>query len=479
MESNGQERLTRATRDQSGTYDVLKTPSDLSLLVSNYSNFQMSDGTIVHHLYVPCLEIKNKLLPMDADPREPSMSPQVKDMRDTLNDHPMDFVKKNNGITLFCDSVDFDSAKSACDIRFGEREGICNGGHTYYAIVGSPNAVPGDATVHLEMIQFRSNWSDRDKLNKIVDISRARNNNVRLAQTSEADYLEYYKPFKDLLPHKEWVVWHEGDSNAVPGAISAADFIRLLTALDPHRFYHPIYNEKGLPHKQAATAIASIHNTWYEETQAYHGNGEKFLPLGHMTVLGNDMFMIRDMISRDLKSKKTDLGRSFRHSSFYKEQIKKGNAMQLLTSDGKGVVIPPTVEVLIVGLFRTDVWWHDKMDGTNPDYIGWFIEPTKLWSRRKTAVMEDLAADYNSFSSDPKEFIRAAAPYRAYFFELGTDQEPPFPEIVINTESGDRFRKVKTIAEATHYFQKDSEQGLLPIGNEKQFEAEVAYYKSE
>ena len=164
MQSGENERITRTTRDQSGTYEVLKTPCNLSLLVSDYTNYQMSDGTTVHHLYVPCAEIKNDLLPMDADPREPSKTPQVKEMRDTLNDHPMDFVKKNNGITLFCDNVEFDSSKSSCKISFGEREGICNGGHTYYAIVGSINEIPRDAVVHLEMIQFVSNGSDRESL---------------------------------------------------------------------------------------------------------------------------------------------------------------------------------------------------------------------------------------------------------------------------------------------------------------------------
>ncbi len=475
MGPDDSDRITRETRDQSGKYEVLKTPCELTIPVTNYDNFSMSDGSTVHHLYVPCSEIKKELLPLDADPREPSTTSQVKDMRKTLIESPKDFVKKNNGITLFCDDVVYDPSNKNCKVTFGEREGVCNGGHTYFAIVGINDRISDDALVHLELIQIASTVQGRDKLNMIVDISRARNNNVRLAQTSEADYLEYYTPFKEKLTHQNWVIWHEGDSSAVEGAISAADFIRLLTALDPLQFYHPIYNPSAQPHKVTATQIAGIHNNWFEDTEAYHRGEETILPLGHMAVLGNDMFEIRDMIAKDLKPRGADFGKSFRHSNLYKEQFKNSKLRPLLTIEGEGVTIAPTTEVLIIGLFRTDLWLHPSMNGGH-DYIGWFISPELLWEKRRATVMSHLADDYTSFNNDPKEFIRAAAPFRENLFELGTSMDPPFPEIIINTSTGERYHKVNSSAESTHYLKRNSPEGLLPKEDDMKLDSDIALY---
>lgn len=109
-------------------YKALKSPDKVSLTTNNYSKHKTSDGFIFHHLYVPCQEIKNKYLPLDSNPREPSYNGQIKQIQNTLEDCPELFHKRNNGITIVCDNVEYNDNTRQCKIKFGERQGICNGG---------------------------------------------------------------------------------------------------------------------------------------------------------------------------------------------------------------------------------------------------------------------------------------------------------------------------------------------------------------
>lgn len=81
-------------------YQVLKSPCSVTLKAYSHSTQQLPNNYDFHHVYVKCSEIKKNLLPLDADPREPDKTPQVKAMQETLANEPEDFVKKNNGVTV-------------------------------------------------------------------------------------------------------------------------------------------------------------------------------------------------------------------------------------------------------------------------------------------------------------------------------------------------------------------------------------------
>src|SRR5438445_8956440 len=178
------------------SYDVLVAPCDLTLKVVQHAKEPLTGGYSIHHIYLQCKEIQSKLLPLDANPREPERSVQVKDMQETIRDHPADFFKLNNGMTLLCEDVSYSDSDNSCKIRFGQNEGVCNGGHTYFAIVTYSPKIPEGALVHLELIEFPADLDPSAKLQEIVRIARARNNNNRLLLRSEADYLGYYDIFK-------------------------------------------------------------------------------------------------------------------------------------------------------------------------------------------------------------------------------------------------------------------------------------------
>jgi len=126
-------------------------------------------------------------------------------MQDTLQDYPEDFVKKNNGMAMLCGQVDYsDNGSGEVTLTFEENEGICNGGHTYFAMKTTGFELDENAVVHIEAIQIPDTVVGDERKEEIVGIARARNNNNRLERRSEANYLGYYDIFKDTLKKKIW-----------------------------------------------------------------------------------------------------------------------------------------------------------------------------------------------------------------------------------------------------------------------------------
>jgi len=455
------------------TYPLLEAPCSVDLQVVQYAKENV-DSYSVHHLYVPCPEISRKLLPLNANLREPEETSQVADMRTCLNDTPNDFFKLNNGMTLLCESVTQNGL--TCGIVFGQKEGVCNGGHTYYAILTSNIPDDSKAVVHLELLELPKDMDPIVKLREIVRIARARNNNNRITQRSEADYLKYYSIFKKFLPNTTYVVWHEGDSAALPDiSIKAEEYVRLLSAMDPDQYFHPVFNEKGDIHKTAVMAIASIHNGWFTKMEQYHVSGANgTAPLEHMAVLGEDIFELRDHIAESLLRASL---KSFRITSLYQEQIKDTTRILLTDQQKKGHDLPPTLEVLIMGLFRTDVWLH--LDSKNNiDLSGWLYPPKELWDKRCESILLALGRLYKDLGADPKNFIRSQTAYT--FYPLGPaeiENEWRYPRIIFEVSTGNKYERANVSSNPTHYIVPDSPSGMLPIDISHQLPPEAMTYK--
>ena len=371
-------------------------------------------------------------------------------MHDTLTNASDDFVKKNNGMTLI--STDVQNHATSCTINFGDGEGVCNGGHTYFAIVTSPAGVGDDALVHLEVIQLPSGLTGEDKKQEITRIARARNSNNRLLLRSEADFLDYYETIKESLDNPAFVSWHEGDSTAVADAVKADDFIRILTAMDPLKFYHPAYGPTAKSHKQAVTAGKSVNFQWFEATEEWKDSGQQGLaPLAHVAPLSNDIFRLRDSIAETFAD--TIPISHFRTSRLYQDQIKDNPRNSLTDPSSTGFAPPITVEIMLLGLFRTDVWLHFDALG-DPDLVGWVIDPLRLWGlpEVRAHVLDGLGAAYGDAENDPINFIRTDAPYRADFYHPGVGQPfPNNPEVIYQISTGDRYNRLNSSTNSTHY----------------------------
>jgi hypothetical protein len=385
-------------------------------------------------------------------------------MQETLANDPADFVKKNNGVTMICKNVV--SRSGSCVLDFEEGEGVCNGGHTYFAIVNSPSGVGDDALVHLEALQLPPSLSGEGKKQEITRIARARNNNNRLLLRSEADFLDYYEPLKRFLDNPTFVSWHEGDSNAVSDSVTADDFIRVLSALDPKKYYHPEYNPTAKTHKAAVTAGKSVNYQWFQDSEEWRTTGQPGpAPLAHVGPLSNDILHLRDSIAETFAG--TIPGTRFRLMRLYQDQIKNKVRHSLTNPSAIGHAPPITVEIMLLGLFRTNVWLHfDKQ--ANPDLVGWVISPNRLWDLqlRRAQVLESLGESYNDADEDLIRFVRIDAPYRADIYQPGVGQPfPNNPEVVYEIPSGGKYLRMDTSANSTHYLVPGTPDTMLPISS--------------
>lgn len=469
MSSNEENEVTREST--SGVeYSVLDTPSSVALdyiEANSYSELSPVGGFSTHHVYIKCSEIKNSLLPIEANPREPSKSNVVKDMRDTLGDVPEDFIKWNNGITVICESAGF--SDDSIELNFAEeREGICNGGHTYYAIQTTQGDI-SDAAVHLEIIEIPTNGSD-DRKQTIVDIASKRNAVNNLDDSSRADFLDLYSPFKQKMNEPQLVSWHENDSDALDTSIDAKTFIRNLAIVDPKRSYHAVVSPNKSNHKGDATSPGNTHGTWYSDALDAHRDDAR-IPLYHMSPLIDDIFDIRDLLSHSIVE--DDYFSGFRRQSFYQEVIKKGEdeveKRKLRRNDleeDTGAELNKPVEAMLLGAFRSNVYLYSGSPDSI-DYIGWIRKPDDLWDVRKSKLMQELIDTYDDANNDYQSFIWNNAPYDLELYPHG-GIDPDWPDesldIIYDVETGDKYTvDTGEPTDETHYY-LDTESGQGIIG---------------
>jgi len=452
--------VTRKSED-GHEYGARTVPTNVDLEVFDYfkhESIELYDAFPVHHFYVLGSEIKQAKLPLwEANPREPSRTGPVRAMETTLTNQPEDFVKKNNGMTLICDQVSFDpedpdGVNGTVGIKFSKGEGICNGGHTYFALVSQiPDHCLEKSLVRIEAIDVGELENDEKKSSVIVDISSARNTHKQLQDRSISDQLGHFDIFKQQIDNK-MISWREGDANVYDDAITVVNFIGLLSAIDPGSYEHTYYNEGGQIHKRPVTGPGSTFTKWA------NGVNPDSVPLDHLLPVVNDMFFIRDMISwslhpdsdlvGDVGGKKVEI----KARNFYKEYVKGGQLRNLRYGryQGKeGVSLENPLDKLIIGLFRTNMWCSNRNDITNSDYLGWFVENDGLWHEQRIRVLDELSSGYIDADSDKKDFVRETSPYKTYVYSIGAYQQERPPELIRDFD-GNKFVLVIDPAISTH-----------------------------
>ena len=145
-------------------YRALQIPGSVTFSGALHSASPVfGDDYEISHAYVRCEEIRTNCLPLDANPREPTRVDVVNKMAATLLEEPGKFHHWNNGITIVCEGVEYDAATANLTLSFGEGEGVCNGGHTYFSIVTQPTSLDSKALVHLEVIRLPDSLSAQEK----------------------------------------------------------------------------------------------------------------------------------------------------------------------------------------------------------------------------------------------------------------------------------------------------------------------------
>lgn len=425
------------------SYCVLKTPGTVVFKNIEYYNacHQFAGDYKFYHIYIKCNDLRYTCLPLDANPREPTLGDVVTSMQETLVDTPSIFHHLNNGITVIADDVRYSESDKQLEIDFKVGEGICNGGHTYFSIINMEREIPADAYVHVEIVQLPSELVGLERKKKINDIAAKRNRNRALLPTTQADYLGYYNSFKDALgENKKFIVWHEGDSKAADNAIDSAHFVRLLASIDPFWFKHRQIksSSQGPNHRRAASGITSIHNRWFNNLSDYECN------LYHMAPLANDLLLLRDCLSFSLKNDSfSNVTGNLRKTNFYQWfSEKERTLLHGHYKDNVGSDLPATFEVLLVGAFRNNVWIGLSPESCQPDFIGYLDNFEELWRNAKDAYLDKLKSLYSSFDDDPAQFCRKDAAFEDQLIDIVYGiKQPEYPSCFYQLETGKRYVK--------------------------------------
>jgi hypothetical protein len=451
-------------------YSVAATPTEINLHNIQYGGkATTADGYSFHHFFVPCEELRQCGLPLDANPREPTRASVVKDMALTLTNHPSLFHHWNNGITVVCDGLIIN--EQSAKIRFEEGSGICNGGHTYFTIVTFPTEIPEQALVHIEVIAIPSGLTPEQRKHSINDIARNRNANRALLPSTQADFLGYYTPFKSALGiDSSMVKWHEGDSSAESNAIASETLIRMLAALDPLWFQHPIHSPAKPNHRNAATGSGTIHSRWYDNQKDPEAN------LAHMAPLTKDAFRIADIISYNLRhADMATVGGNFRNTLFYRDWLKGGNRdLRFYKSGLQGDQIPNPALIMMLGAFRSNVWIAKDELG-NPSLIGMIMNPEALWQESFGEYLRSLSGIFSDSDQNPSIFIKANSPYDSQLLTISYGRRPPEnPLYFHDLSNGVKYTKADA-DNATHILEYSEGYGSLSSLTSRGSEHEALY----
>jgi hypothetical protein len=436
-----------------------------------------SDGFNTHYVLIGCNEIRNKHLPNTANPRDPSPTGVVREMQYTLESEPEKFYQYNGGITIACTNVEI-LQDNKIKIEFGLKDGICNGGHTYFS-VQTMDEIDEKAVLLLEILELPENMDEADRRKIIGEIARKRNKNRQLNTGTQLNHQGHFDIFKERIraekvyaesievPYFEndvdwenWirevpeVYWYEGDPVAYPdnGAngneeepdrIKSSHFIRLLASMDPFLYSHHICQQGGNgTHQNTGTGDSQQGNLAKAIEEAISDSSKEIRKMRHMAPLAYDILKFRDLVSHDLAY--GDYPNGYRNSKLW-DWITDGKSQtdgyklrrftfDLETQYGHGLKAPDNFYPILFGLFRNNVWLGKSVDEGDIQYSGWYellSETYKFSTTNENLKTRQLGKwkDFFSADEDAYTFIRNQNVYHQSWIDVryGMIGMPAFP----------------------------------------------------
>lgn len=242
---------------------------------------ELEDGYIV--LTTKTSVLKGLDIPLGANPRKPSVANKnVRAMIAQLETDPKNFRRKNEGISIIANKAVIDEELGKVIFEVDERQGIINGGHTYFAL--NKHGVD-EATVRIEI-----NTGVPDDLT--VDIAASRNSSKKLSTESELNHLGMFEWIKNSLSPdlKAEISFHEGDD----GTIEIGELLQVANVINPSKGTidnaKRSYNSKGSilgslkKHQMKASIIRAcnhIEDMWdlYTYIRTDQDLKERFIPM--------------------------------------------------------------------------------------------------------------------------------------------------------------------------------------------------------
>lgn len=431
-------------------FNVLETPSTNEYCFESLSRFQIQNDTYWHG-YVKGSELKNKLLPLDANPRKPGPTKVVKIMQATIQKDPKNFHHLNNGITIIASELYFDQSTKIANIKFGPTngihgDGVCNGGHTYFSLDQFKGEIEDDLLVKVEILVLDPDMDSTSRFEKIKIIAEARNAHNELESITTAHYSGYYDNLiSSLGTNKIYFKWYEGDPEAIKKAQKVDSLIAKITAISPHWYSHylNIAGNTG-SHMPSARNTGSIHKKW--EVFKLNENDERNLE--YLFPLINDILVLIDEISYSLVVDEfSRVSKRWRNTALWR-YLSSGDLVELNFKmingkKAKGYNLSHTFITMVLGAFRENVWFSMSDEGAN--LVGWLIDPIELWHKHKEVFMRDLnniASTINA-PSFGNAFLQNAAIYNYQFtlYKFGENIRDNInkPEIIYDVANFDKY----------------------------------------
>ena len=463
-------------------YNVLSTPTEQNYKVQSLKQIEIGND-IYYHGYMRASEIRLIKMPLDANPRKPSPTRVVRIMQKTLQERPQDFHHLNNGITIIASNVEINSSYDEMIIEFAAPinnygDGICNGGHTYYAVEQYQATVMPDALIRFEILVLDPQLSKDDKLNKLKDISSARNAHNELDSSTIANFLDYYKIFIESLGNNSvFFKWYEGDPNSLPIAEKSTNLIPQLTSLSPFWFSH--YTNASLSnstHQSASRSPGSVHSSWMKTIDTDPSDPKN---LFHLVPMLGDIMLLRDHIKESLLSRDFKIVSAHWNKTLLAKYLKEKKTKTKFLKDINGVSLeccdlPHTATCMLLGAFRSNVWFSIDDD---INLVGWLINPFELWDRfcvKHLINLNNIAKGISGGSfGNAFIFNPAIYSYQLAEYEFGSQliSKASSPEVLYDLKTGKKYEKIKAQQKATHYLKinKPIQEGanilaeLLPL----------------
>jgi hypothetical protein len=456
------------------SFNILETPCSITYKVDQIESFKLGLDTYWHG-YMLASEIKIKKFPVDANPRKPSPTKVVKLMQATLIREPENFHHLNNGITIIAKNLEYNKSKNEITVEYGSiisnnGDGICNGGHTYFSIDQFQGDLNQDAIVRVEFVVLDPNLDQEKRAGKIKTIAEARNAHNELESITSAHYSGYYDKLIKTLDYKSiYFKWFEGDPNCIRNAEKVDSLIARLTAISPFWYSHYLNDEIGNSnHMSSARNQGSIHNRWLQI--AINSLDEK--NLNNLLPLLNDVLLLQDEISHSLMHDDfPKVSPKWRRKVIWQHLSEKApiNLNFKISASGNnelGYSLSHAFITMILGAFRENIWYSMNDDGIN--YIGWLVDPIKLWHNQREEYMKSLdniASTINA-PSFGNAFLQNPAIYNFQLakFEFGSNLsiQAIKPEVFYDSNNGNKYTQC-VIGTGSHNLEIISKPDTTPI----------------
>ena len=324
-------------------------------------------------------------LPLDANVREPSeRSIPYKDMMNTLERHPNNFLLQNGGINVISSGIEIKESDKIVKMYFQRGTGIVNGGHTQLAILDSQKIKkPTDAILRLEVIEKEFPPEE------LAIIAASRNTASNVKPYSTAEKRGYFIKLKlHMFPNFEkHIIWWENRKVLDNKGLSAVDLIARLNLFNIELYQSTWHSGTEQPNK-SATSKNSTFEYWLIHQH-------EFL---HTYPLVNDIINLEEHI---LSTFHEVAPRGFTNLNVVKNTDKKKTTIFL----GKNIVwdLPKQFILPLLSSFRSVVKYDKKKRK-----IGWYVNPEYAFNRGGYILLQELMRTYkthhneiNQMSKDP------------------------------------------------------------------------------